>query len=188
MLGQAFANSTNYPDYNPQWIGWETWHIGAQYFMALCPTDHSMNCSNSWIAKAPTGELMAVGPLEIIETTIRLVQKKQKRTLEVKLRIGVLGQPHRAPTVFADRSFMGLVSSTQSWEELDYENVYVGSCLENYIMMMAQDNYSPTWKIWMELWSPGRLISWEEWFVSPKDDCDWQPKSTLSSNHTLTKQ
>ena len=38
MLGNVLANSTNFPDYEPQWLQLNQWHIGAQYFMGLtCP-------------------------------------------------------------------------------------------------------------------------------------------------------
>ena len=206
MLGNALANSSNDPDYDPQWIQLETWHIGAQYFMGLCPpylsqstttttttttpstaTAGNASCRDSWIPKAATGDLIAVNPGEVIETTFRLV-KGGGRRLQWQLRIGVLGQPHRTSVLVVDRPFLGLVPSTTTWDEDVYEHVYVGSCcLENYGMIESK-NYPPSWQIRMEIWSPGRLVDWKDWRVAPKPTCDWQPKSTVMSNDTLTMQ
>ncbi|KAI2508360.1 hypothetical protein MHU86_6034 [Fragilaria crotonensis] len=203
MLGNALANSSNYPNYDPQWIELETWHIGAQYFMALCPPDtasssttmstppntttaSNTSCANSWIPKAATGDLIAVEPGEVIETTFLLVERKG-HLLEWQLSIGVLGQPHRTSVLVVDRPFLGLVPSTTLWDEIAYEHVYVGSCLENYGMTKSK-NYPPAWQIRMEIWSPGRLVEWKDWSVSHNPTCDWQPKSTVMSNHTLLMQ
>ena len=201
MLGNALANSSNYPDYDPQWIELETWHIGAQYFMGLCPhdtatrattnnttsTSSNSSCPDSWIAKAATGELIPVEPGEVIETTIRLVELRGRRW-EWHLRIGVVGQPHRTSVVVADRPFLGLVPSTRSWKEDAYGHVYSGSCLENYGMTSSQ-NYPPVWQIRMEIWSSGRRrVDWMGWRMSTNPVCPWQPKSIVTSNHTSTIQ
>ena len=182
MLGNALANSSNYPDYDPYWIELETWHIGAQYFMGLC---NGTACGDSWIAKAATGELIPVVPGEVIETSFQLVPVRGR--LEWHLRVGVLGQPHRSSIVVADRPFMGLVESTTSWEEDTYSYVYVGSCLENY-GMNSSTNYSPTWQIEVKTWSKEPASFWQDWRLDQKPTCAWQPKSTVVSNCTSTRQ
>ena len=208
MLGNALANSSNYPDYDPQWIQLETWHIGAQYFMGLCPHDDATtsintttttsnttfdsSCPDSWVPKAATGALIPVEPGEVIETVIRLLHiagLQGQHHLQWQLSIGVIGQAHRTSMLVVDRPFLGLVSSTKSWNEDVYEHVYVGSCLENYGMTSSK-NYPPKWQIRMEIWSPERhaVVDWKDWRVSPNPVCSFQPKSTVTSNHTSTMQ
>ena len=76
MLGNALANSTNAPDYNPIWIEMDSWHVGSQYFMALCNgTSGTFDCKN-WIPKAATGKLVAVQPGEMVETSFVLKEEK----------------------------------------------------------------------------------------------------------------
>lgn len=185
MLGNSLAKSSNYPEYQPQWVEMETWHIGAQYFMGLCDTNTTSSCPDSWIAKAATGELIPVEPGEVIETTFQLLSVRGR--WEWHLRIGVVGQPHRTSVVVADRPFMGLVESTTSWDEETYEFVYVGSCLENYGMQSSK-NYSPSWQIEMITWSLESVSFWKDWRDDETRTCDWQPKSAVVSNYTAQKQ
>ena len=60
--------------------------------------------------------------------------------------MGVTGQPYQSSLVVADRPFMALMDSTTSWDEDTYDDVYVGSCLENCGMSTFK-NYSPTWQM-----------------------------------------
>jgi hypothetical protein len=84
---------------------------------------------------------------------------------------------------------MGLVNATNSWQEERYENIYVGSCLENYGMTNSK-NYSPKWEIAMEVWpssaSPATSY-WSDW-NPPETPCPWQPNSSVSTVSTNESQ
>jgi hypothetical protein len=194
MLGNVLANSSNYPDYDPYWIAMDTWHIGAQYFMGLCATnatapDGFICDGDHWIPKAATGKLIPVEPDEVIETSFELVEVRDTGW-EWQLQMGVVGQPHRLSLVVADCPFMGLINATKSWQEDRYENIDVGSCLENYGMTKSK-NYSPKWEIAMEVWPPpGSLPTfsyWPNWNLS-EIPCPWQPTSSVSTASTNESQ
>lgn len=188
MLGNALANSTNAPHYKPLWIELNSWHIGAQYFMGLCGND-TRDCSKDWIPKAATGKLVSVKPGEVVETSFSL--KKMKRRCchhEARylwtLRIGVVdGGPDRQSVVVSDQPFMGLLNSTVSWGESTYDNIYVGSCLENYNMQSAS-NYPTKWEIDVTVRdAPGRDENfWHSWRLEHGPGCPWQPVSTISNS------
>ena len=191
MLGDALAASTNHPDYHPQWIKLDTWHIGAQYFMGLLSSsspcalnktspDVSNECS-TWIPKAATGKLIAVEPGEVIETAMELVERSENRSAWI-LRMGVVGDAARSSTVIADRPFMGLLNSTSSWTEEVYDDVYVGSCLENY-GMECSENYPSSWEIRINIVLPAQTRNawWREWRLEHEPNCDWQPRCQVSS-------
>lgn len=186
MLGNALANSTNEPEYKPIWIEMDSWHIGAQYFMALCDgSSGTYDCKN-WKPKAATGKLVSVEPGEVVETSFVLKEVKSccnKTRYEWTLNIGVVGGgPERQSVVIADRPFMGLLNSTFSWGEAIYDNIYVGSCLENYNMQSA-DSYPPKWKIHVNVKdAPGRDETfWHDWRLEHAPSCSWQPASTISN-------
>lgn len=186
MLGNALANSTNAPFYKPIWIKMSSWHVGAQYFMGLCGA--SSDCSNNnWIPKAATGELVAVTPGEVVETSFELKEEqgccKNSTRYVWELRIGVVGGgPQRQSIVIADRPFMGLLNSTTSWGEAIYDDVYVGSCLENYNMQSAA-SYPPKWEIDVTVKdAPGRdEMFWHDWRLEHEPGCPWQPISSISN-------
>jgi len=165
MLGNVLANSSNFPEYNPQWLVLDKWHIGAQYFMGL-PGNSSITGSNNdddWIAKAATGKLVQVEPGEVIETSFELMEIYNNNQAdsddaiqgdgirwEWSLRIGVVGaHPTRWSHVVASQPFMGLVPNT-SWQDDIYQNITVGACLENYDMESAA-NFPPSWQITMDI-------------------------------------
>lgn len=198
MLGDALANSTNSPYYKPEWIKLDSWHIGAQYFMGLCVKNETYSdgfeCDpQTWLGRAATGRLVPVEPGEVVETSFELIQQRRgnsKRFQRLwRLSIFVVGGgPDRRSVVIVDRPFMGLVEATKTWDEEIYENVYIGSCLENYGMESA-DDYPPGWQMNMEIWSPDSGTWWDAWRVDEKPTCPWQPKSTLESsarNHQQT--
>jgi hypothetical protein len=188
MLGNALANSTNYPDYEPKWIQLDSWHIGAQYFMGICRDPTTSHCPNDWIAKAATGKLVTVFPGEVIETSFELVPVRNR--FEWHLRMGVVGDVARSSIVVADTPFMGLLNnSSNRWMDGLYENVYVGSCLENY-GMQGPDNYPQTWQIDVSIRSPtvlpvtaGGGSWWSDWRLEHERSCDWQPQSLVSSRN-----
>ena len=206
MLGNVLANSSNYPDYHPQWIALDQWHIGAQYFMALpCNSTEPDNDKPCWIPKAATGKLVQVEPGEMIETTFTLVQVSDETVWEWHLRIGVVGaHPSRWSMVVARQPFMGLVPGT-AWQDDIYRNVTVGSCLENY-GMTSQDSYPPLWKITMdvittdtttpisgqkqELENPTKDndFEWDDWAFGGGPKCSWMPHSTLTNAEGSTWQ
>jgi hypothetical protein len=186
MLGNALANSTNAPYYKPIWIEMDRWHIGAQYFMALCNgTLGTFDCQN-WIPKAATGKLVSVNPGEMVETSFVLKKEKsccKKSKYVWTLRIGVVGGgPERQSVVIVDRPFMGLLNSTFSWGEAIYDNIYAGSCLENY-GMQSSDSYPPKWQIHVRVQdAPGRDETfWQNWTLSHAPGCPWQPVSTIAN-------
>jgi hypothetical protein len=189
QAGKALANSTNYPNYEPQWIKLNSWHIGAQYFMGLCKNNATspdgFECDNeTWISRAATGDLVSVEPGEVIETYFELVHVRDR--LEWHLRIGVLDDPRRSSLIVADRPFMGLVASTTNWEEEIYKYVYVGSCLENY-GMIHRENYPSTWEVLVDIWSVDPF-SFRDWQLEHARSCSWQPKSSVLSIATPTWQ
>jgi len=183
MLGNPLANSTNAPDYKPIWIEMNSWHIGAQYFMGLC--GESSDCKK-WIPKAATGRLVAVEPGEVVETSFSLKEVThccKETQLVWTLHIGVVGGgPDRQSIVVSDRPFMGLLNSTFSWGESTYDNIYVGSCLENYNMQIP-DNYPTRWQIDVAVVdAPGRDENfWHDWRLDHGPSCPWQPVSTLAN-------
>jgi hypothetical protein len=173
MLGNALANSTNYPDYNPKWIVLDTWHVGAQYFMGLC---FSKDCDRNWIPKAATGDLFAVYEGELIETSFSLVPVEDR--FEWHLAIGAQDDPSRRSVVVADRPFMGLLgNATQNWMEDQYERIYVGSCLENYGMKGPRD-YPSSWEIEVNVQS-SNIHDWSSWTMWHDKSCKWQPDSSI---------
>ena len=209
MLGNSLANSSNSPDYEPQWLQLDTWHIGSQYFMALCrskfnatttkmTTDPSSistsdnrltnirrhrsirgrnDCTEDWIAKAYTGQLIPVEPGEGVYTRFELVQKSSSSQsqpsserddtdeadtrhgddvdVEWHLSMGVIGDKTRVSSLVVGQPFMGLLEpyNSTSWMEDIYRDVYVGSCLENY-GMVSGDNYPSFWRIDVEISLP----------------------------------
>jgi hypothetical protein len=208
MLGNVLANSSNFPNYEPQWLILDQWHIGAQYFFALpCntttatpttddtypPKDQDDPC---WIAKAATGNLIPVQPGQVIETTITLVEGVSDDAMDLQwhLRMGVVGSHHWS-LVVVETPFMGLVANT-TWTDDIYQNVTVGSCLENYNMHQS-DNYPTTWEIVMDVLVPDHHnhnhhddmavahnappFSWDDWRLDGNQDCDWLPQSSLAS-------
>ena len=224
MLGNALANSTNHPDYTPQWLALTSWHIGAQYFMGICK-DRNRNhnfrriknftirtdqkgldscdttTTSSWIPKAVTGELIAVEPGEMIETYMALIPSSSgdntKNPYGWRLQIGVVNQPHRTSVIFVDRPFMGLIKSTTTWMEDIYQNVNVGSCLENYGISRRQQ-YPPTWDLVVDIWPTEKNMSaisatnrrqrnvtaasfWRPWSLEDHGSCSWEPKSMVAS-------
>jgi len=187
MLGNALANSTNAPDYTPIWIEMDSWHVGSQYFMALCNgTLGTFDCQN-WIPKAATGKLVPVEPGEMVETSFVLKEEqgccKKKSRLVWILRIGVVGGgPERQSVVIVDRPFMGLVNSTHSWGEAIYDDIYVGSCLENYNMKSAE-SYPPSLEIHVRVRdAPGRDETfWHDWNLDHAPGCPWQPVSMITN-------
>ena len=189
MLGNALANSTNFPDYNPQWIALDEWHIGAQYFIGLSCNDTTASHSQGrhddpcWIAKAATGKLVKVEPGETIETTFELVQVSDEMDWQWILRMGVVGaHPRRWSEVVVRKPFMGLVVGT-TWQDDIYQNVTVGSCLENY-GKHSRDNYPHEWKIMMDVLKPDHTrhepFDWDDWRLD-YDQCSWMPHSTIGS-------
>lgn len=196
MLGNALANSTNHPKYNPHWIKLDTWHIGAQYSMGLCVKNETypdgFECDRqTWLAKAATGKLVPVEPGEVVEASFELVEKENNAgakvhwsnsSLEWHLCISVVdGGPDRLSEVVSDRPFMGLVQSTSSWNEDIYDNVYVGSCLENY-GMVSGDNYPPEWQIDIKVRSPDAGSWWRDFRLEGQNSCPWQPQSQLQND------
>lgn len=193
MLGNALANSTNAPDYKPIWIEMDSWHIGSQYFMALCNgTSGTFDCKN-WIPKAATGKLVAVKPGEMVETSFVLKEEKgccKKSRLVWMLRMGVVGGgPERQSLVVVNRPFMGLVNSTKSWGEAIYDDIYVGSCLENYNMKSAS-SYPAKWEIHVHVRdAPGRDETfWHDWNLDQTPGCPWQPVSTITNSIDVVGQ
>ena len=186
MLGNALANSTNAPDYKPIWIEMSSWYIGAQYFMALCDGSSGDYDCNHWMPKAATGKLVSVEPGEVVETSFSLEEVQHCSGTKVfvwTLRIGVVGGgPDRQSVVVSGRPFMGLLNTTRSWGESTYDNVYVGSCLENYNMQSA-DSYAPKWQIEVKVVdAPGRDEDfWHEWHLDQGPKCPWQPVSTIAN-------
>ena len=186
MLGNPLANSTNAPEYKPIWKELSSWHVGAQYFMGLCDGSSGEYDCKKWIPKAATGKLVAVEPGEVVETSFSLKEEKhccQEPSLVWTLNIGVVGGgPDRQSVVVADRPFMGLLNSTYSWGEATYDNIYVGSCLENY-NMQSPKNYPPKWKIGVAVVDgPGRDETfWQDWRLEHGPSCPWQPVSTLAN-------
>jgi hypothetical protein len=258
MLGNVLANSSNSPYYEPQWLELDSWHIGSQYFMALCrPTraaattsNHSTdtyssnsirsrlfdsvlvpksfstmveryNCTD-WTPKALTGQLIAVEPGEGIFTRLELVSKHVSSTSyessdgpnlhEWHLTMGVIGDEARTSRLVVDKPFMGMIEPySNSWMEDIYDNVYVGSCLENY-GMFQRDNYPSYWKISVDITLPTDdeevaqnsirdahkndvtdgilsdgggypMVAWNDWKMDHDQDCDWQPKSIVKSTN-----
>jgi len=187
MLGNALANSTNFPHYDPIWIELDQWHIGAQYFMGLCvpnasfPDGFDCNRDQPFVAKAATGDLIKVNPGEVVETSFELLHVRNR--VEWELRIGVMGTG-RFSVVLADTPFMGLVNSTKSWMEDTYAEVYVGSCLENYGMESPR-NYPKTWEILIEVLghdsNKANVSMWNQWHMDHDRDCLWQPRSSVQS-------
>ncbi|CAB9496806.1 expressed unknown protein [Seminavis robusta] len=193
MLGNVLANSSNYPDYEPKWLVLDEWHIGAQYFFALpcnttsevAPSDQNASVKRKpcWKPKAATGKLIPVKPGELVETTFTLVQVTNVDDWEWHLQMGVVGaHPNRWSLVVSRVPFMGLVKNTK-WQDDNYQNVTVGSCLENYNMYVA-NNYPSTWQISMDVIAPAgesRRVSWDDWRLAGDEHCSWQPKTTLAS-------
>ena len=181
MLGNALSNSTNGPEYYPKWIKMDTWHIGAQYFMGLCVRNDTFpdgfECDKeTWLAKAAVGRLVPVEPGELIETRFELDAQYVWR-----LYIGVIGGgPDRQSQVTSNRPFMGLVNSTRSWDEDIYDNVYVGSCLENY-GMVSKANYPIEWQIDVNILSPKAGSWWRDWRLEAPNGCPWQPTSQVDN-------
>lgn len=204
MLGNVLANSSNYPDYEPQWLELDEWHIGAQYFMGLtCNTtnDHKSHLDEigtdvtdepCWIAKAATGKLVKVDPGEVIETTFELIQISDESDWEWHLRIGVVGaDPSRWSSVVSRRPFMGLLPGT-AWQDEIYKNVTIGSCLENY-GMESSANFPLEWKISMDVdtsstKSTTESFAWTDWATGGEPKCSWLPHSTLSNTEGSTWQ
>lgn len=191
MLGNALANSTNFPDFDPRWIQLDSWHIGAQYFMGLCPDGVSTKCKSDWIARAATGKLIPVEPGEVIETSIGLQKYDGNRSLWI-LSIGVLGQADRTSQVIVHKPFMGLLNKTiasADWMDYRYSDVFVGSCLENY-GMRQRENFPNTWDMDIRIYS--EVSGWqEEWSVNNFHRCDgWNPPMTNveSWNTSFTSQ
>ncbi|KAL3916660.1 MAG: hypothetical protein SGILL_005075 [Bacillariaceae sp.] len=194
MLGNALANSSNHPLYEPQWIKLESYHISAQYFMAICQDDDDESLTDNhtnkkkcdkWSGRAATGELIAVEPGEGIFTRFELVGPQESAMWE--LTMGVIGDPMRVSRVYVPRPFMGLVKNTTSWMEEIYDMVYVGSCLENY-GMEAQGNYPGFWKIDMSIETADDATMqpmWRKWGVDHDRSCPWQPKSVVDSSSNV---
>lgn len=206
MLGSALANSTNHPLYEPQWLQLDSWHIGAQYFMAICNNKdidendddddtstktsnngNNKDCGDDWTAKAATGELIAVEPGEGVFTTFELLPRQDASSsppaVEWHLTMGVLGDATRVSRLVVPRPFLGLVKGTDSWMEDVYDAVYVGSCLENYGMTQPA-NYPSFWRIDMDIQLPEDASTqpiWHEWGMDHDRECDWQPKSAVGS-------
>jgi len=188
MLGNALAYSSNFPLYIPQWIQLQNWHIGAQYFMEICNSNATMTSGydcDSRTMKAATGNLISVDPGEGIYTIIELVHKKtpktttHKKKVEWHLTTGVIGDSHRISRVIVPQPFMGLVPQTQDWMEEIYDNVYVGSCLENYGMTRPQ-NYPRFWRLGVTIKTPNASTTmWDDWKLSRPNDCEWQPRSSV---------
>jgi hypothetical protein len=205
MLGSALANSSNHPDYEPMWLELTSWHIGAQYFMAICNHHHDddddddknnsivgKDCDN-WTPKAATGELIAVEPGEGVFTTFELVDPHgDGGDVEWHLTMGVMGDASRVSHLVVPTPFMGLVSGTTSWLEDIYDSVYVGSCLENY-GMDSPSNYPSFWWIDIDIQTSedaSEQPMWQDWRMDHDKDCDWQPKSAITSstsNHQGTQ-
>jgi hypothetical protein len=195
MLGNALATSTNHPDYKPQWIKLNSWHVGAQYFMAICTDDdnhaNKTGCDN-WSGRAATGELIAVEPGEGVFTKFELVHvspssSQPSAPVEWHLTMGVVGDPYRVSKVVVPRPFMGLVANTTSWMEEIYDMVYVGSCLENY-GMERQENYPGFWKIDMNIQTAKDATTqplWQKWGIDHDRSCVWQPKSIVESTSNV---
>lgn len=184
MLGNALANSTNYPDFKPHWLQLGSWHVGAQYFMGLCPDGKSTDCKADWIARAATGELIPVEPGERIETMFRLVPSRKNLVWE--LSIGVQNQPERTSVLVVDKPFMGLLSrisarEARDWSDELYDLVYVGSCLENY-GMEQRENFPTTWEMEIGVSAPTQtpMKGWQhEWSVNHFHRCNsWDPPLT----------
>lgn len=196
MLGNALANSTNAPHFKPLWIKLPSWHVGAQYFMGLCPNTTTSDCKDNWIPRAVTGRLVPVKPGEVVETSFSL-EKVEQHCCDEKikfvwtLRIGVVGGgSNRQSVVVSDRPFMGLVNSTFSWGESTYEHIYVGSCLENY-GMQSPANYPSKWQIDVKVVdAPGRDEDcWRNWRLeSWRNHCSWQPRSTVANGMARKSQ
>lgn len=188
MLGNALANSTNAPEYHPKWIKMDTWHIGAQYFMGLCVKNDTFpdgfQCDReTWLARAATGRLVPVEPGELIETRFELDEQ-----YVWSLHIGVVGgAPDRQSQVTSDAPYMGLVEATKGWDEEIYDNIYVGSCLENY-GMNSRDNYPTEWQIDVKIWSPVAGNWWRDWRLEAPNGCPWQPTSQIDNNAGETWQ
>ncbi|KAG7354025.1 hypothetical protein IV203_003381 [Nitzschia inconspicua] len=189
MLGSALANSTNHPNYEPKWLELSSWHIGAQYFMAICDDDDGTDVKgcDKWTPKAATGELVAVEPGEGIFTTFELVETENSAnppSVEWHLAMGVIGDPTRVSRLVVPTPFMGLLNGTSSWMEDIYDAVYVGSCLENYGMTNST-SYPSFWKIDIEIQTAKDAAEqpmWQNWRMDHDRNCDWQPKSVVCSN------
>mmetsp|Transcript_23585 Transcript_23585/g.55857 ORF Transcript_23585/g.55857 Transcript_23585/m.55857 type:complete len:464 (+) Transcript_23585:81-1472(+) len=243
MLGNVLANSSNSPDYEPQWLQLDTWHIGSQYFMALCRSKFNNNNTTSinkmmadpsifssymsrtsirrrlrrgrndctdWIAKAATGKLIAVEPGEGVYTRFELVQKSQSQPasehdnntdekgvrhsnvdvdidvdVEWHLTMGVVGDSTRVSSLVVDRPFMGMLEpyNSKSWVEDMYQDVYVGSCLENY-GMVSSNNYPSFWRIEVEISLPSESTT----VTDRENTIHSQNNSTDSSRRSLVEQ
>jgi hypothetical protein len=229
MLGNVLANSTNSPDYEPQWLELDSWHIGSQYFMALCrPANETTttttvtteyNCTD-WIPKAVTGELIAVEPGEGVYTKFELVKQQQSTSsllgdndgndFEWHLTMGVVGgDKSRVSSIVIKKPFMGMIEpNSHSWTEEIYNDIYVGSCLENYGMVQPE-NYPSFWRIDVDIHLPlettekkkkknrkkwirsnrdsggldGIQPVWKDWKMDHDQDCDWQPISIVKSSN-----
>jgi hypothetical protein len=128
-----------FPDYHPEWIVLDRWHIGAQYFMGLC-FDRS-DCRKNWIAKAATGKLILVEEGEVIETSFSSVPVEGR--FEWHLRIGVQDDPSRRSIVVADRPFMGLLENvTKDWMEDRYKRLMTSDMVG--VSLSAVGLLSPT--------------------------------------------
>lgn len=188
MLGSALANSSGPPEYRPTWLRLSSWHIGAQYFMAICEDSKDngsfdKNCDR-WVPKAATGELVAVEPGEGVFTTFELVDARDRSSVEWHLTMGVIGDDSRVSRLVVPKPFMGLVNGTSSWKEEIYDNVYVGSCLENY-GMFDPSNYPSFWRINIDIQAAnGASVQpmWQDWKMDHNRDCEWQPRSSVRSS------
>jgi hypothetical protein len=162
-----------------------------------CTNDDDDDCvDNKFVPHAATGKLIAVYPGEVVETTFKLLDDHQWQ-----LRIGVVegggegDDSFRFSTVVADRPFMGLVPTTSSWMEEIYDQVYIGSCLENY-GMKGPENYPSSWEINIDIQVPAppkkddtattttttASWSWSEWRLEKySPSCPWQPESFVQS-------
>ena len=159
MLGSTLCNSSNAPLYTPDWCQLKTWHIGAQYFMGLYGCNNQSDAAScGFTPKAATGDLIAVSPGDKVYTRFDRVQNNagaksnnadyapatapNPEASPWRLTMGIVGDPVPPSIVIADKPYMGLIPSAQSWASPAFSTAYPGSCWELYGTTQPSD-YPP---------------------------------------------
>lgn len=181
-LGSVLCNSSNAASeggtaYNPRYQELQTWHLGSEYYFAICDDDQhgKYNCTpETWRSRAATGKLVPVEPGERVWTRFVL-----GFDWVWTLGMGVVGGgPDRESYVTVERPFMGLLRGTSSWSEAVYSDTSVGGCTEDY--NMRPGSIPRAWEVNITVTSMLAADFWQSWIPLLEATCPWAPKGSVS--------